>query len=784
MRLPIALICFSIFNSWVAISQRSEDYRTITEDGSWCWFTDPRAIYLEGTTPQIIWGYVTSQGKVAVAAQNCINGEINTHTIVEYLQIDDHVNPSLLILPDDRIMVFFTRHNGTFYYTTSIQPASINSFEPLDSLELGEGLCYTNPVMLSEENNKIYVFFRGGHDSKPTFITSEDLGVSWSVPQQLVTGVSESSVNRPYLKVASDGYSTIHFAFTDGHPRDENHNSIYYLRYENGEFSDASGKSYGTMETLPINQSTVTKVYDGVAQNARAWIWDLAINEDHNPTLVFTTLPEETQHFYHYASWNGTQWNQKRLTPAGSAFPRLERLKEERNPEPHYSGGIALDPTDPSQIYLSKPINNRFEIQHWTAQDQGKSFTYQPLTSHSLHDNVRPFVIRNLPADFSNRVLWLSIDHYSHYTAYKTAIKNNQLADRFDSAITTQNIKEVMKAVAQWQINHFNLVPHHPLDWTNGALYAGMMEWAKIDDGAAALEFLQQIGRRYGWQPHKKMYHADDLVVAQMYLEMYQKYQNRSDSYRILGPTLSRLNYVIDHPSNGDLWIDYSNPQSLERWSWCDALFMAPPVYAKMANITGENRFLAFMDREFKATYDFLYDSEAHLFYRDHRYFPEKGLEANGEKIFWGRGNGWVMGGLVRILNELPAEDTTYRPFYERLFIEMAEKVASIQGEEGYWHASLLDPESYPNPEASASGFFCYALAYGINAGLLDREKYLPAVIKCWEQLVSFVFADGKLGWIQPIGEKPKEVTADMTEVYGVGAFLLAGSEMLQLTED
>jgi rhamnogalacturonyl hydrolase YesR len=188
------------------------------------------------------------------------------------------------------------------------------------------------------------------------------------------------------------------------------------------------------------------------------------------------------------------------------------------------------------------------------------------------------------------------------------------------------------------------------------------------------------------------------------------------------------------------------------------------------------------MDREFKATWELLYDGDEHLFYRDHRYFPEKVLEANGCKVFWGRGNGWVMGGLVSLLQELPS-GSKYRPFYEKLFIEMARKVALCQDKEGFWHASMLDQQSFPKPETSSSSFFCYAFAYGINSGLLDREIYTPVVTRAWKALVSAVHADGKLGWVQPIGENPKDVTSEMTEVYGVGAFLLAGTEMLKLTE-
>ena len=363
-----------------------------------------------------------------------------------------------------------------------------------------------------------------------------------------------------------------------------------------------------------------------------------------------------------------------------------------------------------------------------------------------------------------------------------TAIKVDKAAGRFSEDLNSEDIMKVMSSVADWQIDHFASVPHHQLDWTNGALYAGMMEFAKISPDRKYMDWLYRIGKSHSWQPHKNMYHADDIAVCQMYLEMYRQNKTDRGSYLIIAPTQARLDYVISHPSQGSLLLDYSDGETTERWSWCDALFMAPPVYAKLSVITGDNKYLEFMDREYKATYEFLYDNDEHLFYRDHRYFPEKVLEANGRKVFWGRGNGWVMGGLVALLKELP-EDSAYRPFYKKLFTEMAEKVASCQGKEGFWHASMLDHQSFPNPETSSSSFFCYALAYGINSGLLDKEIYTPVVRRAWKALVSAVHADGKLGWVQPVGQDPKIVTSDMTEVYGVGAFLLAGTEMVWLSQ-
>ncbi len=761
---------------------RAEDYQTVVPDGAWCWFSDPRAVFHKGEFEKTYTGYVNSTGDVMISSTNHSTENQKSTVIYKGFQKDDHVNPSILILPDGRLMVFFTRHNGTLFYTTSLEPESVTAFAKVDSLYMGRGLCYTNPVMLSEEANRIYVFFRGGYDWQPSFITSDDLGKTWSEPKVMVSKKAVEVYDRPYTKVISDGKASIHFAFTDGHPREENLNSIYYMKYQQGKFYDAAGNQVGDMQHLPVDQDIIPKAYDGVAANKRSWIWDIAVNDQGHPVIVYSTLPEETNHFYQYGYWTGDAWKNIQITRAGSAFPRFERVKHKRDPEPHYSGGITLDHQNPKIVYLSSPVKDRFEIEKWELLDQEGLFDGTPVTYKSLKDNVRPVVVRHAPESISPRVLWMQIDHYEHYTKYKTAIKGDKEAKRFSGELTNQAVTEVMAAVASWQIDNFQSVKHHHLDWTNGALYKGMMEWAKIAPDQKYVDWLSGIGWRYGWQPHKRMYHADDVVVNQMYLEMYERKAADKNSYRILGPTKARLDYVMQNPSKGTLLLDYYDAQTLERWSWCDALFMAPPVYVKLAKITGDDAYIDFMHEEFMATYDFLYDNEEHLFYRDHRYFPEKQLEANGEKIFWGRGNGWVMGGLVSILKDLP-KDSKYRPFYEKLFVEMAQKVATCQDESGYWHASMLDPESFPRPETSSSGFFCHALAYGINAGLIDKEKYTPQVEKAWKALVNAVFADGKLGWVQPIGENPKNVTEDMTEVYGVGAFLLAGTEVLKMID-
>lgn len=342
-------------------------------------------------------------------------------------------------------------------------------------------------------------------------------------------------------------------------------------------------------------------------------------------------------------------------------------------------------------------------------------------------------------------------------------------------------VKAIMKRVADWQIAHPNKeAEHDDLDWTHAALYMGMLDWAELIEREEAddtyYQWLLRIGRRNHFQVGKWMYHADFIAVGQPFIDLYTKYGNK----KMIAPVMARANWVVENPSDVPLSLDYGNPETLDRWSWCDALFMAPPVYAKLYALTHNQRYLDFLNSEYKATYDHLYDKEEHLFYRDRRYFGQR--EKNGRKVFWGRGNGWVLGGLAEILQVLPKYEPS-RNFYQALFVELSTRVAGLQSPDGYWHASLLDPNSYPSPETSATGFIVYALAYGVNEGLLDVERFMPVVQKGWKALVDAVEPDGKLGYVQPIGADPRKVTRDMTEVYGVGAFLLAGNQIYRMAK-
>ena len=351
----------------------------------------------------------------------------------------------------------------------------------------------------------------------------------------------------------------------------------------------------------------------------------------------------------------------------------------------------------------------------------------------------------------------------------------------FKSEINLTDIKAVLKAVADWQIK--TPLTHDPADWTNAALYAGMVEWASISGNSTYYEWLKTISDKNNWSYMRRdnplaKYHADDYCVGQTYLELYRKYGDK----KMITPLREYFDQIIRNPAKGSLKFENTDSYwSTQRWSWCDALFMGPTVWAKMAGITGKKKYLNFMFSEYKATTDYLYDKDEHLWFRDSNYFTKK--EANGEKVFWGRGNGWVFAGLPVIIRELPLKYEN-RDFFVKIYKEMAARLLSLQSADGFWHASLLDPASYPNPEMSATAFFVYGMAWGVNNGILDRQTYLPAIVKGWKSMVTSVWPDGKVGFIQPIGADPKSVTRDMTEVYGAGGFLMAGTEIIRLIPD
>jgi unsaturated rhamnogalacturonyl hydrolase len=336
--------------------------------------------------------------------------------------------------------------------------------------------------------------------------------------------------------------------------------------------------------------------------------------------------------------------------------------------------------------------------------------------------------------------------------------------------LAPQAVLATMEQVADWQLAH---PTNYPLDdWTEGVGDAGFMALAGLSGSDKYREAMRAAGEKNRWKLGPSMFHADDYVVGQMYAELYLHTRDP----RMIAPLRAQFDTMLENPRPGSL--NWKTPGVQHRWSWCDALFMGPPAWARLTAATGDPRYLEFAIQQWWLTSDYLYDKEEHLYFRDSRFFEQR--EANGKKMFWGRGNGWVMGGLVRMLQYIPAHHPMRARFVEQ-YQQMAERLLGLQQADGLWRSSLLDPVTYKNRESSGTALYTYALTYGVNQGILPRDKFGPAVQRAWTALASHVTADGKLEHVQPIGEDPRFFSPHSSDVFAVGAFLLAGSEIYRM---
>lgn len=340
------------------------------------------------------------------------------------------------------------------------------------------------------------------------------------------------------------------------------------------------------------------------------------------------------------------------------------------------------------------------------------------------------------------------------------------LANDLSPVLQRADVEKALLKVADWQLER---VRHDfNRDWTFAALYTGFMAASASTGNPKYSDAMLAMAKENKWQLGTEYKDANDQAIGRTYLELYLKYHDAA----MIEPMRKEFDEILRGPKEP--------PKVQFPWWWCDALFMGPPAWAGMYKATGNVAYLDYMDREWRATSGRLYDPQEHLFFRDASFLNRK--QANGRKVFWSRGNGWVIAGLAGVLEYMP-EDYPGRARFVEQFREMSAAIAAIQGSDGLWRTGLLDAESYPLPENSGSAFFTYALAWGVNHGILDREVYTPVVEKAWKGMLQHIYADGRFGCIQAVSDAPGKFKPTSSYVYGVGAFLLAASEVDRLAQ-
>lgn len=343
------------------------------------------------------------------------------------------------------------------------------------------------------------------------------------------------------------------------------------------------------------------------------------------------------------------------------------------------------------------------------------------------------------------------------------------------SALDKEYILEKADMVIQWQKqNPYEKAPY--TDWVYAPYLHGLMAMGNLPGCETYRNEARKIAETCRWEVIKTSWVANDHAAPQTWLELYELSEEKDSS--MIRPTLEALDFYIRKGEEAEDNLDFTSANRY-KWSWCDALYMSPPTFALAARITGEKKYLNYLHKWWWKVSDYYYNPQENLYFRDQNFFRAKGT--NGKPIFWGRGNGWVVGGLVRVLSWLSPEDPM-RTKYEQQLREILTRLVKLQCKDGVWHASLLDPQAVDIPETSSSSFIVYALAYAINQGIVDRTQFLPSLTCAWESLSKLVDTKGRLLYVQPIGDKPGLYPKNSTLPYGTGAFLLAASEIYRLT--
>jgi len=401
-------------------------------------FADPRALHYENGTNTINMtyiGYIDIHGNIKATQYNWLLNQRKDILIRSYFQPDDHNNPMFLVLPDERVIIFYTRHTDEhkIWYRVSQIPGDISVLGEEKYLRTSNNTTYPSPFILSDDSDHIYLCWRG-INWHPTIarITlpneNDDCYFDFG-PKQII----QSTGARPYTKYCSNGKDKIYMLYTTGHPDNEMPNWLYLnvININHGNdliLQDIKGNNISNIANLPHK---VYKSDDYLykypvsiidhSKDIRNWVGQVVLDSNENPFVVYTHVDDtKTNHEYWYAHWDGTNWNTNKITDCGHAFHQNWNKTEKC-----FSGGLSIDKNN--VVYLSIPNKNGiFEIWKHNISDN----TSEQITTNSHKNNVRPFVIK----DYKNSLMklcWLNGDYYywminkNYPKGYETSIYVN-----------------------------------------------------------------------------------------------------------------------------------------------------------------------------------------------------------------------------------------------------------------------------------------------------------------------------------------------------------------------
>ena len=337
-----------------------------------------------------------------------------------------------------------------------------------------------------------------------------------------------------------------------------------------------------------------------------------------------------------------------------------------------------------------------------------------------------------------------------------------------------ETIRSTMRKVDDYAIEH----PwrEYDRDWIRATMYTGVMEAYHATGDETYLKQATAWAEKHHYNLGHEHSGFNRMFCTMTWLELYLLDPDPKKIEKIENGLKEEMKWK---PEIGKIWYGHEPHQNDAGWVYADALYAAP-AFAMLHEATGNQHYLDLLNDAFWSVTDKIFDPDENLYYRDPTYIGKK--SPHGGKILWARGNGWVFAGLPRILKHLPKDDPGYDRYLD-LFKKMAASLAGHQGDDGFWHANLGDAWQYRMPESSSTAFFTAGFAWGVKEGILDQETYLPVVIRGWDALNRSIHPDGFMGWIQPVDAAPRPSHPKSTQEYGVGLFLYAGAQVVQLVE-
>lgn len=351
---------------------------------------------------------------------------------------------------------------------------------------------------------------------------------------------------------------------------------------------------------------------------------------------------------------------------------------------------------------------------------------------------------------------------------------------------TADKVKELITRVnTYWQQN--NKAETRSF-WDPAAYHTGNMEVYKLLKDDKQLDYTRRWAYHNNWSgateadPSRWKYanygEGKDYVLFGDWQVCFQTYIDLYNLAIANGGTDADNYFMVKRAKEVMHYEAYSKKD--DYWWWSDALYMVMPVMTKMYKLMGDVQYLDKLYENLLYSDRIMLDQETGLYYRDARYVYPNHKSVNGKKDFWARGDGWVLAGLAKVLQDLPKDYKHYKFFVDK-FQRLADIVAKTQQKEGYWTRSILDPNHAPGPETSGTAFFAYGIMWGVNNGFLAKKDYKKCIDRAWQYISeTAVQADGKVGYVQPIGDRAipgQTVDANSQANFGVGAVLLAACE-------